>query len=258
MVTDEGMASDLLRSGTRLEILRQLQAGSATKYELRERLDCSRTTVDRNLQCLAEDGWITGSRSEYSITVTGEFVLEAATEYLETVEVASTLQPILQWIPRAELDIDIRKLADATVTLPTEDKPLAPVDQHARGVRSASDVRMVLPIYSPQPILAFYESGSLEELSLEIIGPRSVAEGITTDDSIRQEVAEMRAAGSLELQVTESPVPYYLGIVDETVQIGVDDDGAPMGLLEADSDGVLAWAEDRFERFKASATPLED
>ena len=116
---------------------------------------------------------------------------------------------------------------------------------------------MILPIYSPQPFLAYYESAPVDQLSLEVVAPESVVEAMTSDPSMQAEMAEMRSAGTFDVYVTDSTVSFYLGILDETVQIGVNDDGSPVGLLTDDSEAVLEWAEDRFERFKSAASPLD-
>lgn len=251
------MASDLIRSRVRIEILDRLQTGEATRYTLRDDLDCARTTVDRNLDRLVEAGWIVETEGEYAITTAGELVLERAQAFVETVSVASRLQPILRWLPREELDVDVRHFADATVTVADEGQPIAMVDRHTRAVKRASNARMVLPVVSPQGLQAQYEHNDVAELDVEIVVTPTVREVLTSDPEFADVIGEFRAAGALDVYVTEEPIPFYLGLLDGTVQIGVDDDGHPRGLLESRDQHVREWATRRFERFRRDAVPLE-
>jgi hypothetical protein len=62
--------------------------------------------------------------------------------------------------------------------------------------------------------------------------------------------------GRFEVHVHDGDIPYYLGILDDTVQMGVNEDGEPRGLLETDSEEVREWAENRYESYKQEAEPL--
>lgn len=258
MDVDTETASALVRSEIRIGILYELWDGPATKYELRDRLDCSRTTVDRNLDHLLDGGWIGETSGGYRLTTCGEIVVEEATAYLETVTVTKKLQPILRWIPRESLDLDVRQLADAEITLGTDEQPMAMVDKHAQALKESPTAKLILPIVSQQPLEAQVRSFELEELSLEIIAPPSIVETLANDQPFAHLIEELREAGAIDLYVTERSVPYYLGILGETIQIGVDDDGQPKGLLESTADPVQQWADKRFAEYRESATPLAE
>jgi predicted transcriptional regulator len=256
MDVDTETAADLVRSRIRVEILAALRAGAATKYELRERLDCSRTTVDRNLEHLQEAGWIEQAPGGYELTTCGEIVVEQATAYLETVTAAKRLQPILRWLPRDELDIDVRHFADAEITTASDGQPMAMVDRHVQAVSRTPTARMVLPVASPQGLKAQVENFSLSELSVTVVVPPAIADAFLNDSQFADTIASMREAGAIDVSVTEKSIPYYLGILDDIVQIGVDEDGQPRGLLESAAEPVREWAEQTFESYKQAATPL--
>ena len=250
-------AAALLRSETPIRILERLDEAAATKYELRDELDCARTTVDRNLDRLEADGWVVESENRYVITTGGEIVLEQASTFLETVGVASRLQPVLRWLPREVLDIDLKHFADAEVTVPTDGQPIAMVDKHTQAVKRASDARLVLPVVSPQGLQAQYENHSLEDLSVEVIATPTVTDILQSAPEFADAITEMQEAGALDIYVTEQSLPCYLGLLDETVQIGVDNDGQPRALLESDDEAVRAWAAEKIESYRADAVPLD-
>ena len=62
--------------------------------------------------------------------------------------------------------------------------------------------------------------------------------------------------GRFEVHVHGGGMLYYIGILDDTVQMGVDEDGEPRGLLETDSEEVREWAENKYDSYKQEAEVL--
>jgi hypothetical protein len=57
--------------------------------------------------------------------------------------------------------------------------------------------------------------------------------------------------------VTDADVPHVIGIGDDTVYFGVDDErGAPLALIETSDETVFVWAEGTFETYRREAVPL--
>jgi len=251
------LASDLLRSPARINILQHLRERPATRYELRETLDCSRTTVDRNLESLHEDGWITRASDDYELTTAGEIVSEETSGYLQAVGATTRLQPILQWIPREAFDLDVRHLSDADIVVASESRPMAMVDRHAQAVRRSPEMRMVTPIFSPQPMEAQFRNFTPEELDIEVIVTPAVASTFVSDPAVADQIAEMHDAGAINIFVTDEPIPYFVGILGDCVQIGVDEDGQPRGLIESTAAPVREWATERVAAYRRDAEPLK-
>lgn len=86
---------------------------------------------------------------------------------------------------------------------------------------------------------------------------RSVAQVLQSKEEYADLVEEMEETGRIEIRVVNDSIPYYVGLLDETVQIGVeDDDGVPRALLETDSDEAREWAEQTYERYRQASEPL--
>jgi hypothetical protein len=67
----------------------------------------------------------------------------------------------------------------------------------------------------------------------------------------------MLATDRFDLSVYDGEVPYYLGVLDETVQIGVEDEnGMPRALLETDVEGLGEWASDTYAQYRERSTPF--
>ena len=62
----------LARSTARVRILQELsESEELTRADLRSQLDCSRTTVQRNLEALIDRQIVSNSRRTYSLTPSG-------------------------------------------------------------------------------------------------------------------------------------------------------------------------------------------
>ena len=67
---------------------------------------------------------------------------------------------------------------------------------------------------------------------------------------------EMAETGRFVLYQYDDPVPCFVGLLDGTVQVGVDDDGEPKALVEGESAALREWAETTFAEFRRKATPV--
>jgi predicted transcriptional regulator len=226
-------------SRTRFHALRALrEADGLTKGELRDRLEASRTTVSRNLEALRERGLVAKNGSGYTITRTGETIAAEFSELAGTVEVASRLEPLLRWLPE-EFDIDLRQLADAELILAEGTNPYAPVNRHVEALKRAKDVQLFIGVTGQQAWeiaqRRVVEEGAIHEY---VVGS-GVVETLRTDPDYTEPCEAMLGTDRFELSVYNGEVPYYLGLLDETIQVGVEDEeGMPRALVEIDAGGV--------------------
>lgn len=248
----------LTNSPARLRLLEELcEHGRLEKHRLRERVDASRTTVQRNLDALEERGWVRGNTREYWITRSGQPVAERLLEALTTVHAAKRVQPLLQWLPDDEFDLDVRALATADVTVSEETAPYAPVERHVDLMRSAEEFRCLLPAVGLQPMTVAQDRIVEQDCTHEVVLDEDVAETLRSRPVYREVVEELLASERCDLLVTEREVPFYLGLAPDAVQIGVGDaDGVPRGLVETGAEEVRAWAERTFAGYQRAADPL--
>lgn len=66
----------------------------------------------------------------------------------------------------------------------------------------------------------------------------------------------MAATGRYQLFEFDGEIPYFIGILDDAVQIGVDEAGKPRALLESEHPEVRTWAENTIEEYKEEAEPV--
>lgn len=248
----------LARSETRVRILEELaRENRLSKDELYRRFEASRTTIKRNLDALEERGWVTGSNREYAITRAGEWVAEDFTALVETVRNSTRLGPVLAYLDAEDLDIDLREF-DFEVTTPDPGNPMKAVNKHVRKIQSVETFRSLLPVTGVRAIEALHDRVTNHGAEVETVVAPAVAETFRSDPEYSDYYAELRAADGVDIYRYEGNVPYYLGLLDDGVEIGVDDDGQPAALLETEAPAVYEWAERTYEAYRADAKPLDD
>ncbi|WP_222918789.1 transcriptional regulator [Natrinema sp. SYSU A 869] len=245
------------RSPTRVRILETLsEDGAVSRDSLRAEVDVVRTTLQRNLDGLAERGLLRERGRRYGLTSAGALATGAVTTALDRIGVAVRLRPVLERIPAAELEFDLEELVDATVVESTTANPYAPVEHHVASLSGAAHVRALLPATGTKQLertREAIESGA----AFELLVTESVAKTLRTDPSIADTFAAMADEESLSVSVVDAEILFYLGIVDDAVQIGVHDgSGLPTALLESTDTRVREWAISRFETHEERAVEM--
>lgn len=244
----------LTRSEARVRILTHLlEVEEATQREFRDRLDHSRSTVTRSLSALVDRGCLDRDGDHYRLTPSGRIIADGLADLVDTVRTTDDLSVFLEWFPYAEYDLDIDQLRGAEVTASTKADPYAPTRKHADELASAARCRMLLPSIDRQLLDGMHDRVVAGDLDLEMLLSPGMEETVTTD-AYASVLHEQIADGELEVFVCEEQAPFYLGLTDNVVQIGVEDDeGFPRALLETDRESVREWAEDVYAGYRTHA-----
>lgn len=251
----------IARSENRLRILEELRkAGTLSKDELRGTSEVARTTLVRNADALVERGWIENSNNRYSINPCGELLIEELSGLLETVREAKQLQPFFEWMPPAAFGLSVDVLLDADVTVSTSENPYAPVNRHVETIASAERARCLLPAVDPQGIRTverrFADRDGDEDH--ELVVTENVAETLRTDPALDGTIENLLSTDSIAVRVSPRDVPYYAGVLDGVVQIGVSDGkGVPQALLETDAEEAREWATALYRDYRNQSTAFD-
>jgi len=248
----------LSRSPVRVRVLYILRREShAERRELRERIDGVRTTVTRNLSALEDRGWIEHTSEGYAITSCGRMISDELIALTERVSLAVDLRPALRWLDVDRLDIGLREFERAEITTADATNPYAPVEEQIELFRRSERPRTALPTVNRQILRTCRRTAETDG---------SEAELIIEGDAVDRFRSEPRYADLFEEVCREctvlrydDAVPYYVGLSDETVQLGTTDgDGVTKVLLRfEDEPDVRSWANDRLARFEEAARPVE-
>lgn len=251
----------IARSENRVQILEELRrAGTLSKSELRGASEVARTTLVRNADALVERGWVENSNNQYSITPCGELLIEELTDLLETVREAKRLRPFFEWMPPAAFGLSVEVLSDADVTVSTSQNPYAPVNRHVESLASAERARCLLPAVDPQGMRTVERRVTSRDGDgdHELIITEDVAETLRTDPALDETVDALLSTDRIAIRVSPRDVPYYAGILDGVVQIGVSDrKGVPQALLETDADEAREWATTLYRDYRSQSTAFD-
>lgn len=248
----------LARSEHRIRILDLLcENGSLEKHALGSELDASRTTVGRNLAALEEQGWIRRTNAHCAITRQGELVTEKFRDFVDTVKLVDELEPFLKWVPDGTLDLDLRLLADAEVLLPEPGDSWAMVNRHVAVIGETNHDRAMLPVTGLHAMEAIHRKIVSGDARTELVVEEKIAETFQSNPNYAPLFREMVETGRFEVRVCNGEIPYYLGVLDGTVQIGVDEDGKPRAMLETAVDEVEDWAMDVYEEYERRSEPVQ-
>lgn len=263
MVTSSELIEEiefLARSESRVQALNTVaEERTITSRELRDQLNASRTTVKRNLEALVERGWLQNTNNEYTITACGDLVATEFTDLVEVIRVIRDLEPFMRWIDVDDIEFELYELVDAEVTVASSGDPYAPVNKHVEALQTADDVRALLPSVGHEALEVTLQRIREADPTYELVVEPECAETLQEDSQYKALFKEVIASGAVEVSLYEGTFPYYLGILDEVVQIGVEDEeGIPRALVETELETIRAWAERKYAEYKAETAPLPD
>lgn len=256
MDTDSVAAIDFLsRSDTRVRLLRYLaRETQSSKQELHTIVDASRTTLQRNLAALENKGWITSTDREYEITTAGEWVAEDFVTLVETVDRATQLGPLFELVDTSMFEFDPRRV-DVSVTTSDPGQPQKMIQEHIRSINAATDICLLLPETAIQPLRATHERVLDKEMSATLIVSERVLDTFRSTAEAQEYIAAMQQTGRFRVLLTDTEIPFYLGRLDETVEIGISENNQPRALLSTTDAAVRDWAERTLADYESTATP---
>lgn len=237
----------------RWEVMDCLRETSKDKRTLVEDLDCSRSTVNRAIRELESIGVIKYTDGEYGVTPLGESIASRFEEMMETVELWTQLEPFLQWMPEEEFDLELQHLEDAELLVPEPGNPWSMVNRHVSILSQANDIHCILPLTGLHAHEAVHEQVLQNDTRAELVVTSDVANTFQSDPAYAGLTEEMAATGRYHVFQYDDHIPYFIGLLDDTVQIGVDEQGEPRALVETDNTEVRNWAATTFEDYKQQA-----
>lgn len=238
-------------------VLRAVVDGPATKPDLDEALPVSRSTIDRSLRELEDAALVTRDDGGYRGTLAGRLALAEHDRYRQRLDGLDDAASLLSTVD-PDADLDPAMFADARVVESTRASPQRPIEALYDHVERATRVKGFAPAVHPQQVETYHEQVVEEGMAIDIVVTAEALERLVTDYGGRFEeamaldrVSFWEAAGQLPYSVTVAETP----------------EGALAGLLVNAADGIrgcvmnddpaaVAWAERRFERERAAATPV--
>lgn len=248
----------LALSANRVEVLRVLSEASYTRHELEKRIDASQPTLGRIIRDLTDRQWIAYDGEKYAATETGRLVAEEFTDLWETLETELKLREVIEWLPTEAMEFDLRHLADATITIPSQMRPGAPVQRVLELLRQSDHVQIFSYAFNEQSLDVIQQQTVDGMQTFEGVFSPSAVDAIAHDSTLRQQLRELIAADAAEIRLHDEPIPLAATITDESVHLLLrDEDGLLHAALDTDNETVLLWARETHEQYWRNASPLD-
>ena len=248
----------LALSPNRVETLRLLADGPHTRRELVATTGASQPTLGRILGDFEERSWVVRDGSEYRATATGKLVAAGFDDLLSIVDTEERLRPVVRWLPTDAITFDLRHLADATITTPSQVRPNAPVKRALDLLRDADEVRIFSYAFNEQSLDVVADRTAAGDQRFEGVFSASAIDALADDSRLRRQLRELLAADRASVRITDEEIPLAVTVADSVVHLFLRDD---RGLLQASLDvadpAVSDWADGLFSQYWETATPLD-
>ena len=247
----------LARSANRVDVLRLVADRPYTRAELAEATDASQPTLGRILRDFEERKWTRHHSKGYSATPTGRLVAEGVGELYDSLETEHTLRELGQWLPTDALDFDLRRLQDATVTVPTQTRPGAPVSRVIDLVEAAEHVSVLSHAFNDRTLDAVADwvaaGGQFDGVfSVDAITP------VTDDDALARQLRRLAQSDRARLSLYDGTVPLAVTLTDDVVSLLIRDEaGRLQAALDTNDPVVREWAETVYTDYRDGSRPLD-
>jgi predicted transcriptional regulator len=243
----------------RASVLHALGRTPVRTHALVDRLDHSRSTVDRALDELAGLGLVTREDGGHRLTTAGELVTAEQNRYVDRLETLSTVADPLAALPH-DAEIPSHVLDGADVVTPEPHSPQLPVRPLCDLLDESTSVRSFAPAVAPEQVACYRRNVVDGDCSADLVVTEPVLERLAADfrgdllaglETGRLDVRRVAAGEGLPfgLAVCERPDGPALGLV-VYADVGV------RGFVGTDDPAAVEWARSRLEDCWAAATPV--
>lgn len=248
----------LALSANRVTVLQSLAEGPRSRSALAEETGASQATLGRILADFEDRSWARPTDGGYEATATGRLVADAFSDLLDALELEVDLRDIVAYLPTDELGFDLARLTDATITVPTETRPNAPVQRLIDLERDAAEVRAFSHAFNEQTLSLMADRATDGTVRFRGVFSPDVVEALASDDALRRHLLALVDAEPAAVRVRSAGVPVAGTLVDARVHLLVrDESGVLRASIDTDDDVVREWADDAFERYWTDAVPLD-
>jgi predicted transcriptional regulator len=237
------------------DVLRALADGGERKCELDEKLDISRSTIDRAVRELEGLGLVARDDDGYYRTLSGSLALDEYSRFRSRMGGVLNARGVLSPLP-SDADVDPAVVEDAEIVVADRHSPLRPARHQIELVERATHVRAVASAVLPQHVEAYYEGIVDRGMSADIVLSTPVMERVVADHD--DKFYDSLQTGRVDFRQLDRDLPYSLMVASTP-------DGPAMGMLVYVQEGIkgfvgnddpeaVAWARARLDDYWADAS----
>lgn len=241
----------------RREYVDALREGPTDVRDLRDELGNARSTVYTAVRELESVRLATRADGGYRLTQFGHLAASLFEEFSADLQALVETEPSLP-LTGVEPTIPPSVVVDATIVTRSDHAPDQPIEAFEDDVREATEIRGFSPVTRSRYIRLFRERVASGELEATILTGSGVVEHIL--ERYPEEAQRMLTEETYRLFETDESLPFGLVLFDEPRRyLGMslyDEDQRLAAYLRTESPAALEWAEDIYQRYRATATEL--
>lgn len=241
----------------RSDLLDVLATGDHTKPELVERLDVSRSTVDRALRELEAEHLVTRTGREIRLTTRGGFIVDL-NRYVT--DISTTIDQVTEHLRQVPVEHrpHYAVFADATVVTAEDAAPHRPVSAFEDELSTVEGLASISMTVIPTLVERIKDKVLDGGLEVDMVVSEPVLERLVTGH--REALNDTIDREEVTLNQTDSELPYDLVVLDHggtrSALVLFHGDGGISALVQSTAPDAVAWAEDVFQRERARAEPV--
>lgn len=250
--------TDLDVVARREDVLAELIDGPTHKRDLTDRLDASRSTVDRATRELEGAGLAKRQTGGYVATLVGRLALDCFRAYRREARTLFGSEAALDPLP-VDCDLPLEFVGTAETDVASRPAPYRPMERIHDRIAAADEFRILLPVlYDSRFLERCYEHAVLEGNPTSLVVDESVVETAMAD--FPEQTREKTECEWFSVRTGETP-PYGLllttrdGDTTATAIVFGESMGPVHAVLHTEDPAAVRWAEERFDRAVEATTP---
>ncbi|MFB6189049.1 MAG: tetratricopeptide repeat protein [Halapricum sp.] len=250
-----GGRTEIETLGKRAEFLELLDGEPLHKRDVVDRLDHSRSTVDRAIAELTSAGFVERVTRGFVTTQTGRLAVQRYRSFVNETDAILKSKAVLEPLPPGQ-DLPASLFAGSARTTRGRYQLLETI---AESLDGASRYRAILPrMVDSRHLRLCHARAVRDDLDVSIVAPSDLLTRLKTEFPAL--LGELADASSFSAAVGETP-PYGLLVVEQPddadeVLLVTYDESTVRGFCRSTDRNTFDWADERFEFLQASATPL--
>lgn len=239
----------LCHLGNRGQVLQTIQDGINDSREIASEVQKSRSSVDRDIRILVEEGYLQDEIGEYSLTKFGQYALEIYNDASHLCDIRSIVSYLPEDLPFS--------LVRNTIFRPSGGPyPREPLDHACSLLTDADKIKITTPTIFP----------TLIEILINRTYEESIRVGaVLTDDSLSQLLTKFPKKGRRCLQREnllawrmEEEIPYGVLVVNDDIAVIFVYDGSLrlLGTLVSEVEEVVNWIKMKHEELVEKSNPV--
>lgn len=241
----------------RYALLASLADRGRTKSELVEALDVSRSTVDRAVRSLEENGLLSRDGSHVSLTPFGRIAFDGYTSFRDGLQSLDRARPMLSASGNGTPSIPFAFFADADVVAASRGSPHRPVVAFEQFLEDVESIESIVTGILPEYVRSYNEQALGGDLEAELVVEASVLDDLIA--TYWEPIEEAVETGRLRIYETEeSPAASVKVAEGETTEAALLVYGPQgiSGFVRTTSPEGIAWARSILEEVRANATRI--